>query len=63
MLLVLALGSLGCGEAPSRSVDRPSYDPAAAKLLTFEAPKLAGGVLRGRAYVRKDVAFWFWAPW
>jgi hypothetical protein len=63
MLLVFMLGLIGCSQAPSRPEGRPTYDAAAIKLLSFQAPKLAGGVLHGRSYVRKDVAFWFWAPW
>jgi len=58
-----------CGSAPPQvppqgpppAVNQP--DPEPQEILNFEAPNLAGGVIRGADYVGKDVAFWFWAPW
>jgi hypothetical protein len=62
-ITLLALGTASCRDAPPRNAERPTYDPAAVELLSFEAPNLRGGVLQGGTYLRKDVAFWFWAPW
>lgn len=73
----VVLGALvaACGEAAPPLAPSPvasdasptapaaSEAPGTAEILRFEAPNLAGGVLRGADYAGKDVAIWFWAPW
>jgi hypothetical protein len=72
---LLLLVTAACGNAstppetqPARSgtaISPPatSEAPEPARVLRFEAPDLARGVIRGADYAGKDVALWFWAPW
>jgi hypothetical protein len=66
-LVALLLAASGCGSAPPQvppsAGNQSPNEPQAAEVLSFEAPNLAGGVLRGADFVGKDVALWFWAPW
>ncbi len=65
--LLLSLVTAACGSAPPQvpppARNQSPSEPQAAQVLNFEAPNLAGGVLRGADYVGRDVALWFWAPW
>ena len=72
MLLLIATACAGTPAVPEPSpVGSPaptsppvtSEAPEPAEVLRFQAPNLAGGVLRGTDYAGKDVAMWFWAPW
>ena len=59
-------GTDGAADAPSgdRSTGSTAAgNEAAAEILRFSAPRLDGGTLEGEDYSRRDVAFWFWAPW
>lgn len=51
------------GSGPATSPPAISEAPEPAGVLRFEAPNLAGGVIRGADYAGQDVALWFWAPW
>jgi hypothetical protein len=72
LLLLLTVACAGAPrppEPPPAGSGTPTSPPAIseapepAKILRFEAPNLAGGVIRGADYAGKDVALWFWAPW
>jgi hypothetical protein len=71
---LLLLVTAACADAPTppepaagsgtpTSPPAISEAPEPAKVLRFEAPNLAGGVIRGVEHAGKDVALWFWAPW
>jgi hypothetical protein len=68
---LLLLLTVACAEASTppagsgtpTSLPAISEAPEPAKILRFEAPNLAGRVIRGAEYAGKDVAMWFWAPW
>ena len=76
-LFALAIVAAACS-GQGDGVDAPSASPAGerstgastpaangpiAEILRFSAPSLDGGTIEGKDYSRRDVAFWFWAPW